>query len=95
MGLMLALSEFCQWCDGTWIAEAIRNSRVAFPIIENFHLFALTVLLGSAVALSLRQFNLILTDQSVAEVAMHLKPRNRWGLVVMLISGALLFLQRR
>lgn len=92
MDLMSAVASFCQWCDGAWIAEAIRNSRVAFPIIENFHLFALTVLLGSVVALSLRQFNLILTNQSVAEVAAHLKPWNQWGLVVMLVSGILLFL---
>lgn len=92
MDLMPALAKFCQWCDGTWIAEAIRNSRVAFPVIENFHLFALTVLLGSVVVLALRQFNLILTNQSVAEVAGHLKPWNRWGLGVMLVSGVLLFL---
>jgi hypothetical protein len=52
----------------------------------------LTALLGSVVVLSLRQFNLALTGQSVAEVAAHLKPWNRWGLVVILVSGILLFL---
>jgi hypothetical protein len=89
---MSAVMPFFQWCDGAWVANAIRNSRVAFPIIENIHLFALTVLLGSVVVLSLRQFNLALTGQSVAEVAAHLKPWNRLGLVVILVSGILLFL---
>ena len=85
------LLPFFQWCDGSMVAQAIRNSRVAFPIIENFHLFALTVLLGTVVVMSLRQFNVALTDQSVAEVAAHLKPWNRWGLAVILVSGVLLF----
>ena len=83
---------FFQWCDDTALAQAIRNSRIAFPVIENFHLFALTVLLGSIVVLCLRQFGLILKAQPVSEVAAALRPWNRWGLAVMLTSGILLFL---
>jgi hypothetical protein len=89
---MLSIVPFFQWCDGCWIAQMIRNSRVAFPIIENFHLFALTVLLGSLVALSLRQFGLIYKMQPISEVAGALRPWNSWSLVVMLTSGILLFL---
>jgi hypothetical protein len=63
-----------------------------FPVIENFHLFALTVLLGSIVVLCLRQFGLILKTQTISEVAAALRPWNRWGLAVMLTSGILLFL---
>jgi hypothetical protein len=74
------------------ISQAIRNSRVAFPIIENFHLFALTVLLGSLVVLTLRQFGLVYKTQAISEVANALRPWNRWSLVVMLVSGILLFL---
>jgi hypothetical protein len=89
---MQALIPFFQWCDDTPVALAIRNSRAAFPIIENFHLFALTVLLGSIVVLCLRQFGLILKTQTISEVAAALRPWNRWGLAVMLTSGVLLFL---
>jgi len=89
---MSALIPFFQWCDDTAVAQAIRNSRVAFPIIENFHLFALTVLLGSLVLLCLRQFGLIYKTQPISEVASALRPWNRWGLAVMLVSGILLFL---
>jgi hypothetical protein len=74
------------------VAQAIRNSRVAFPIIENFHLFALTVLLGSLVVLVLRQFGLVYRSQPISEVASALRPWNRWSLVIMLTSGLLLFL---
>jgi hypothetical protein len=89
---MQAIMPFFQWCDDTALAQAIRNSRIAFPVIENFHLFALTVLLGSIVVLCLRQFGLILKAQPVSEVAAALRPWNRWGMAVMLTSGILLFL---
>jgi hypothetical protein len=74
------------------VSQAIRNSRIAFPIIENFHLFALTVLLGSLVVLALRQFGLVYKTQPISEVASALRPWNRWSLAVMLGSGILLFL---
>ena len=89
---MQAIIPFFQWCDDTAISQAIRNSRIAFPVIENFHLFALTVLLGTIVILCLRQFGLVLKTQSISEVASALRPWNRWGLAVMLTSGILLFL---
>src|SRR5580704_19755272 len=89
---MSAIVPFFQWCDNSLISQAIRNSRVAFPVIENFHLFALTVLLGSLVVLVLRQFGLLYKTQSISEVASALRPWNRWSLAVMLASGILLFL---
>ena len=89
---MSALIPFFQWCDDTMVSQAIRNSRVAFPVIENFHLFALTVLLGSLVVLVLRQFGLIYKTQPISDVANALRPWNRWSLAVMLVSGILLFL---
>jgi hypothetical protein len=89
---MPALISFFQWCDDTPVSQAIRNSRVAFPIIENFHLFALTVLLGSLVILALRQFGLVYKTQTISEVANALRPWNRWSLAVMLASGILPFL---
>jgi len=88
---MPAIIPFFQWCDNTMLAQSIRNSRVAFPVIENFHLFALTVLLGSLVVLVLRQFGLIYKTQPISEVASALRPWNRWSLAVMLTSGVLLF----
>jgi Family of unknown function (DUF6644) len=89
---METLAPFFQWCDGSAVGQAVRNSRVAFPVIENFHLFALTVLLGSLVVLCLRQFGLVYKEQPIAEVARALRPWNRWSLAVMLASGILLFL---
>jgi hypothetical protein len=89
---MSTIAPFFQWCDGSIIGQMIRNSRVAFPIIENFHLFGLTILLGSFVILAMRQFGLIYRTQPISAVAKALRPWNRWSLAVMLVSGTLLFL---
>jgi hypothetical protein len=83
---------FFQWCESSLVAQAIRNSQVAFPLIENFHLFGLTLLLGSLVVLALRQFGVIYQAQPISEVAAALRPLTRWALALMVLSGILLFI---
>jgi hypothetical protein len=89
---MHALLPFFQWCDATWLGETIRNSRVYFPVIETFHLFALTVLLGAVIVLDLRLCRIIMRKQPVQQLARDLAPWTSWSLFVILGSGFLLFL---
>lgn len=86
------LTPFFQWCDNTIISQAIRDSKYAFPVIENLHLFGLTVLLGTLVVLALRQFGVLYSSQPISEVARALRPWNRWSVALMLVTGTLLFL---
>jgi hypothetical protein len=86
------LLPFFKWCDSTWLGETIRGSRLYFPIIETFHLLALTVLFGAVVVLNLRLCRLIMKHQPVQQVARDLSPWALWGLIVILVSGILLFL---
>jgi hypothetical protein len=85
------LLPFFRWCDSTAAAEAIRNSRVLFPLVESIHLLALTVLLGTIIVLSLRLAGAGLRGQSIASVARALGPLTFWSLATMLVSGSLLF----
>lgn len=87
----MPLQPFFRWCDSTAVAEAIRDSRFIFPIIESFHLLALTVLLGSIVLLSLRLLGAGLRTQSIPYVARSLAPLTLGSLIVMLLTGSLLF----
>ena len=89
---METIMPFFQWCDSSWLGSAMRGSRVAFPIVENIHLFALTVLLGTLIILSLRQFGALYAAVPLQELAVQLRPWYLWSLVVMLASGILLFL---
>ncbi len=88
---MSNLLPFFKWCDGTAIGQAIRNSRVLFPIIESIHLFALTVLLGTVIVLNLRLIGTGLRGQRLPSVARSLAPLTFWSLATMLVSGSLLF----
>jgi uncharacterized membrane protein len=86
------LLPFFKWCDATWLGETIRSSRIYFPIIETFHLLALTVLFGAVVVLNLRLCRLTMKHQPVQQVAQDLSPWAFWSLVVILVSGVMLFL---
>ena len=83
---------FFQWADKTWIGETIRSSRIYFPIVETFHLLALTLLFGAVIVLNLRLCGLIMKNQPTQQVAKDLAPWAWWSLVVILTSGIMLFL---
>jgi hypothetical protein len=89
---MHALLPFFKWCDNTWLGETIRGSRFYFPIIETFHLLALTILFGAVLVLNLRLCRLMMKNQPTQQVAMDLAPWAWWSLVVILVSGIMLFL---
>ncbi|HTA71002.1 MAG TPA: DUF6644 family protein [Bryobacteraceae bacterium] len=88
---MASLFPFFQWCDSSWLGATIRNSAFLFPVIEMFHLFALTVLLGTTIVLSLRLFGVMFQNQPFSELAGNLQPWNLWSMAVMLVTGSLLF----
>ena len=88
---MASIFPFFQWCDSSWLGSTIRNSQFLFPVIETFHLFALTILLGTTIILSLRLFGVMFRNQPFPELASNLKPWNSWSLAVMLVTGILLF----
>ena len=88
---MQHLLPFFQWCDSTAVGQAIRDSRVLFPIIESVHLLALTVLLGTILVLNLRLLGLGLRRQPLPLVARSLAPLTFWSLIAMLATGSLLF----
>ena len=89
---MESLLPFFQWCDATTIGQWIRDSTWLFPIIETFHILALTVLFGTVLVIDLRLMGAGLRGQPVAVIARHLRPWLRGSLAVILVSGILLFL---
>jgi hypothetical protein len=88
---MSTLLPFFQWCDGTLVARTIRDSRLLFPVIECFHLFALAVLLGTVLILDLRLLGAGMRALPLSPLARSLAPLTFASLLVMLITGGLLF----
>jgi hypothetical protein len=89
--MMHALYPFFEWADGSWLGAAVRNSRLWFPILELFHLFALTILLGIMLVLSLRLLGIVMRRQPVAELAHDLAPWIGWSIAIILTSGICMF----
>lgn len=88
----LFLWPFFQWCDATWLGESIRSVTWAFPLIETIHILALAVLLGSIFLLNLRLLGIWIHGWTAKHMAGVLAPYIWVSLVVILVSGILLFL---
>jgi hypothetical protein len=80
-----------RWCENTSLGAALRGSRWMFPVVEAGHLMALAVLGAALLIVDLRLWNLGLRQRSVAEVARNAQPLLLGSLVVMTITGYMLF----
>jgi hypothetical protein len=85
------LLPFFRWADHTWVAVFIRDSTWIFALLEVFHLFGLTLLLGTLSLVALRMCNFGLKRQTLAQVASDVYPFMIGGMVVSIGSGLLLF----
>jgi hypothetical protein len=85
------LFHFCQWLNDTRIATSIRESDVAFPVIETVHVLGITVLAGTVAMVDLRLLGIILKKDRVSEVARLILPLTWIGFGLMFASGSLLF----
>lgn len=88
---MTALSVF-QWLENTGIGSAIRSSSWLFPIVEALHLVGLAFMGGAVLVVDLRLLGLGLSEQPIARVARSAQPWMTGSIVLMLITGFLLFL---
>ena len=87
----MSLLAFFQWCEQSGIGAAIRRSSWLFPVIEAIHLLGLGMIGGAVLVVDLRLLGLGLRRQSLAQLA---RDAQRWligSLIVMIITGTLLF----
>jgi hypothetical protein len=82
---------FFKWCDGTSLGQAIRGVTWAFPAIETIHIMALIGLLGGVFIIDVSLFG-GLRRLTPAHIAQQVRPYINWGLIIMLVTGILLFL---
>jgi uncharacterized membrane protein YhdT len=81
-----------EWLEATAPGEMVRQSLWLFPVIEAFHLVAFAVLGGTVLLTDLRLLGLAMRTQPTAHIAREARPWLLGSLVVMIISGVLLFL---
>jgi hypothetical protein len=88
---MPSLFPFFQWSSDSWIGEIVRQSTWIFPAAETVHIVALAVLFGAIVFVDLQLLGLVRRDTSVSHLEKELRPWTSSSLIVILVTGALLF----
>jgi len=86
------LFPYFEWCASTSLSQAISQSTWAFAVIESVHLLALSLIGGAVLMLDLRLLGLGLRGATVEEVARDAQPWLVGSLIVMLVTGFLLFM---
>jgi hypothetical protein len=86
------LLPFFEWCEASWIGNAIRQSLWLFPVIEAVHLLGLSVLGGALLLLDLRLLGVGLSNQPITKLNAYLRPWVLGSIVVMLATGSALFM---
>src|SRR5262249_4510981 len=76
----------------SFIGASIRESSWLFPAIDATHLLALAMLGGAVLIVDLRLLNLMMQQRDVRELAVEAQPWQVGSLVIMIITGVLLFL---
>jgi uncharacterized protein DUF6644 len=86
------LLPFFQWCEASWLGSSIRASQFMFPVIEAFHLVALAFIGGAILLVDFRLLGFIMKQQPVRALAEETQPYLVGSLIVMIITGTLLFM---
>src|SRR6516165_11359914 len=91
MWLRELILSFCQWCNNSFFGHTIRDSRWLFPFVEIFHLIGLGMLGGTLLVLNLRLLGIGFKGEKTFDLSKDVRPWMIGSLVVMLVSGFLLF----
>jgi len=85
------LLPMVDWIASSSLSHTISQSTWMFAVIESIHLLALSVIGGAVLIVDLRLLGLGLRSQSVAQVARDAQPWFVGSLIVMLVTGVMLF----
>jgi hypothetical protein len=88
---MDSLYPFFKWANETALGATINDSTWLFPAIEGVHIVALALLIGGVLLLNLRLMGVITCGRSLPRLAREVGPWTASSLVMILITGVLLF----
>lgn len=88
----MSLQQVWEWSYSSKAVDVLRNAKYAIPLIQSFHLFGLTLVLGTTVV-----FNLRLLGLGVRKISMPAITNQLWrlavgGLLLSVATGILVFI---
>jgi hypothetical protein len=87
----MSLQHLWQMSYDSRAIDILRNSKYAIPVIQSFHLFGITLLLGSMVILNLRLSGIGLRQLPMAALSRQIWSWAIGGLLLAIASGFLVF----
>ena len=87
----MSLQHLWQMSYDSHTIDILRNSKYAIPVIQSFHLFGITLLLGSMVILNLRLLGIGLRQLPMVALSRQIWPWAIGGLLLAIASGFLVF----
>ena len=81
-----------EWFEATYPGRVVRESLWLFGVIEGFHLIGLAILGGALLVVDLRLLGVGLRDSTIAEIDRQARPWLTFSVVLLLVTGTLLFL---
>jgi hypothetical protein len=84
------MHAFAQWLELTPVSVAIKSNEWIIPLVQSIHIVTIAIVFGSILMIALRVLGLVRTDQAPAAVLARFSPWIRRGIVVLLLTGALL-----
>lgn len=88
--MSVLIDGLVSWLEGTGLHRTMQVVEWAVPAVQTVHILAIAAVFASSLALSLRVFHLAGGDWSAARWGDRLNGWVVWGLVVLLISGAIM-----
>ena len=89
---MSQLSDLVAFFEDSGIATAIRESDTLFPFIESVHVVAISLVVGTILALDLRLLGLASVGRPVSRLANAILPVTWGAFAIAATSGFLLFI---
>jgi hypothetical protein len=86
-----AVLAACRWLENTWWAVTIRESALAYPILQWIHFVGLSIWLGACLAVDLRLIGVGPRRLTAAELSNGLCAWKWIGFGVAFVGGFLLF----
>src|SRR5262245_52802663 len=84
------LDQLSAWLAHTTLSQAMQTISWMVPAMQTIHILSIAVVVGSALAINLRLLGALGTDQSLARMSQRFMPFIWGGLLVLLMTGALL-----
>jgi uncharacterized protein DUF6644 len=88
----MSLQQIWEWSYSSKTIDILRNAKYAIPLIQSFHLFGLTLVLGSTVVFNLRLLGLGVGKLSMPSITSQLWRLMVGGLLLSVTTGILVFL---